>query len=426
MKRVLPILAFLVLSVMVNGAQTPKDFAEAWDKNHVSHMLPSNVRHSDLLTYLEKLKTLGLKVEQAGRSYGGRGVFQAEWGRGKFKVLLWSQMHGDEPTATSALVDLLAFLQTNQNVGWVKKLSEALTLRAVPMLNPDGAELYQRRNLQFIDINRDARRLSTPEGVLLKKLRDEWSPDLAFNLHNQEELITVGETKKQAAISLLAVSGDENGASDAGHQRSRRLCSLMVKALEPFIKGHIARYDDEYNPRAFGDMIAAWGTPVILVETGGLHGADGMFLVKMNFVAYLTALQAVADGSEKSAPTSVYDELPFNSGGGLFHYIFRRATIASGAGAPYLADVAVIAERRRAGDNPSAIVREVGDLSIFAGLEEFDLKDFYLVPAAGPLRPGSQAGFALYKKTKVPDLNKLPEPDAVFRQGNWIKPLKVS
>jgi hypothetical protein len=201
---------------------------------------------------------------------------------------------------------------------------------------------------------------------------------------------------------------------------------LVVKALEPFIKGHIARYDDEYNPRAFGDMIAAWGTPVILVETGGLHGADGMFLVKMNFVAYLTALQAVADGSEKSTPTSVYDELPFNSGGDLFHYIFRRATIAGGAGEPYLADVAVIAERRRAGDNPSAIVREVGDLSIFAGLEEFDLKDFYLVPAAGPLRMGSQADFALYKKTNVPDLNKLPEPDAVFRQGKWVKPLKVS
>ena len=32
-----------------------------------------------------------------------------------------------------------------------------LTIHVVPMLNPDGAERYQRRNVQDIDINRDAR-----------------------------------------------------------------------------------------------------------------------------------------------------------------------------------------------------------------------------------------------------------------------------
>ena len=61
----------------------------------------------------------------------------------------------------------------------------------------------------------------------------------------------------------------------------------MISALNNFIQGHIARYDDEYNPRAFGDRISEWGTPVILIETGALHGKDEMFLVKMNFVAYL-------------------------------------------------------------------------------------------------------------------------------------------
>ena len=41
----------------------------------------------------------------------------------------------------------------------------------VPMLNPDGAEAYKRRNMQDIDINRDAVNLATPEARLLKKLR---------------------------------------------------------------------------------------------------------------------------------------------------------------------------------------------------------------------------------------------------------------
>ncbi len=67
-------------------------------------------------------------------------------------------------------------------------MEQAVTIRAVPMLNPDGAELFQRRNLQFIDINRDALALATPEGKLLKKLRDEWQPDIGFNLHTRTNL----------------------------------------------------------------------------------------------------------------------------------------------------------------------------------------------------------------------------------------------
>ena len=38
----------------------------------------------------------------------------------------------------------------------VKRILSALTLYVVPMLNPDGAERYQRRNAQNIDLNRDA------------------------------------------------------------------------------------------------------------------------------------------------------------------------------------------------------------------------------------------------------------------------------
>ncbi len=422
MKKVLLILTFLFLTMTIN-AQTPKEFAEIWDKQHISNILPSNVRHKDLLNYLEKLKKLGVKIEQVGKSYGGRDIFQAEWGKGKFKIFMWSQMHGDEPTATSTLVDMLKFLQTSK-LAWVKKLSETVTIRAVPMLNPDGAELYQRRNLQFIDINRDARRLETPEGQLLKKLRDDWQPDLGFNLHNQNALTTVGETTKQASISLLAVSGDEEGKSNDGHLRSRRICGVMVKALENFIKGNIGRYDDSYNPRAFGDMISAWGTPVILVETGALHGKDEMYLVKMNFVAYLAALQSIVDGSEKKTPMDIYDKLPFNSDGDLFNFIFRKATIISENGEPYIADVGIITERRRANDDASLMIREIGDLSIFTGLEEFDVKDFYLIPKKDFIRIGSQADFSLYKKSNVKDLKKLPEPDAIFSQGKWIKALK--
>ncbi len=429
MKFTLCFCALLFFSMIVQTqAQTAKDFADIWDKRHVSRIAPSQVRHRDLQKYLDELKKTGLKVETVGASYGGRDICQAEWGTGATRVFLWSQMHGDEPTATSALIDMLAFLQTNGEKSWVKELKTALTIRVVPMLNPDGAELFQRRNLQFIDINRDARALSTPEGRLLKKLRDEWQPDIGFNLHNQNALTTVGKINKQATISLLAVSGDAQGKSNEKHLRSKRICAVIISALETFIKGNIGRYDDAYNPRAFGDMISAWGTPVILIETGALHNKDEMFLVKLNFVAYLAALKSLVGKSEQKADAKIYDALPFNDTGNLFNFIFRRANVVNLAESSeiFSADVAVNAERRRAGETAPTFVQDIGDLQIYSGLDEYDARDFYLIAENEPLKIGSSGEFLFYKKTRkidwaAKDLEKAFPPDAVFRGGKWEK-----
>lgn len=427
------LITILFLMNTIISAQSPKEFAEIWDKQHISNIMPSNVRHKDLQNYLEKLKTLGLKVEEVGRSYADREIYQVEWGTGKLKVFMWSQMHGDEPTATSTLMDMLSFLQNNRKkLKWVETLEKSITLRVVPMLNPDGAELFQRRNLQSIDINRDARELNTPEGRLLKKLRDEWQPDIGFNLHNQNPLTTVGNTPNQAAISLLAVSGNLEGKTSEGHERNKRLCTLMINALNQFIKGHIGRYDDEYNPRAFGDRISEWGTPVILVETGALHGKDEMFLVKLNFIAYLTALQALVDGSEKNADPKVYETLPFN-GEGLYSAIFRNANIINPSQSiePFVSDIAVNAERRRSNEESPMFVREVGDLSVFKGLDNYDVKDYYLVAKSNLVRIGTPVHFFFYRKNKVKDIDwkaadletKFP-PDAIYKDGKWLKSLR--
>jgi len=426
------LLIFVLLFFINTNAQTAKDFAADWDKQHFSKILPSNLRHADLKKQLDELKKLGLKIEEAGRSYDDREIYQIEWGKGATRVFMWSQMHGDEPTATPALLDMLAYLQKNRQKTWVKELENKLTIRAVPMLNPDGAELFQRRNLQAIDINRDAAALETPEGRLLKKLRDEWSPDIGFNLHNQNSLTTVGKTPKQATISFLAVLGNAEGKTNDGHERNKRICAVMISALENFIKGHIGRYDDSYNPRAFGDMISAWGTPVILIETGALHNKNEMFLVKLNFVAYHSALKSLVDKSESKADAKIYDNLPFNDSGVLFNYIFRNANIINFAEnvEPFTADVSINVERRRANEAAPTYIREIGDLSIFSGLDEYDVKDFYLIPKNGLLRVGTNGEFLFYKKTReidwtTKDLEKAFPPDAIFSNGKWTKGEKL-
>lgn len=425
------ILVSLLFSTMITHAQTAEEFAEVWDKQHVSDILPSNVRHKDLQKYLENLKKLGVKIDEVGRSFQNREIYQIEWGKGKTKVFMWSQMHGDEPTATSGLIDLFTFLQANRDkIAWVKKLEETLTIRAIPMLNPDGAELYQRRNLQGIDINRDARNLQTPEGKLLKKLRDEWKPEIGFNLHNQNPLTSVGNTPKQATISLLAVSGNPKGETYAGHERNKRICSLMIQSLNKFIPEHIGRYEDDYMATAFGDRISEWGTPVILIETGALHGKDEMFLIKLNFIANLTALQSLVDGSEAKADAKIYENTPFNSSGKIYNFIFRKANIINFVEneKPYIGDVAVNLERRRAEISAPTFVQDIGDLAAVKGLEEFDASNYFLVHKKGNLKTGASGEFLFYKSArkidwKAKDFEKTNEPDATFANGKWLKPL---
>jgi len=342
-------------------------------------------------------------------------------------------MHGDEPTATSALVDMFAFLQKSKTSDWVKKLGETVTIRAVPMLNPDGAELFQRRNLQGIDINRDAIDLRTPEARLLKQLRDEWMPAIGFNLHNQGSLTTVGGMPSQATISLLVVYGDAEKTTSPGHERNTRLASAMASALQKFIPGHIARYSDEFTATAFGDNFSAWGTPTILIETGALHGKDEMYLVKLNFIAYLTAFHAIASGSEAAQPTQPYHALANNSSGLLSNFVFRRANLVSQdpifdppISVITMADISGVIERRRASFTAPVMIRAVGPGLRVYGLEEYDASGFNVVQRFGRTQPGELAELFFYKRSRVidwlsTDLERQAPPDAIFSLGKWTK-----
>ena len=427
--RITLFVSLLLLTVSMNiSAQSAKDLAEIWEKHHVTHIMPSDVRHKDLVTYLDGLKKLGLKVEEVGRSNANREIYQIEFGRGPLKIFMWSQMHGDEPTATSALIDMFTYLQKHRDKNWVKRIEENLTIRAVPMVNPDGAELYQRRNLQDIDINRDAVNLQTPEARMLKKLRDDWQPAVGFNLHNQNALTTVGSTRKQAAISLLVVYGDAARTPSEGLQRNERVAGAIVRALSQFIPDNIAEYDDEYTASAFGDNFTAWGTAVFLIETGALYGKDEMYLVKLNFVAFLTALTSIADGSEKTSSPDDYLKLKDNSSGSVYNFIFRGANVmnGSGPGKTTSTDIGVNLQRRRASFAQTTVIRDIGDLKNISGLEEYAAENFNVVQKFGNLKSGELGELFFYKKDRQIDwtsknLETDFPPDAVFSGGKWIK-----
>jgi hypothetical protein len=368
-------------------APAPEALSAAWTAARVSPPSGSYAPEA-LAADLESLvsRSGGLvRIAERGASAEGRPILVLTAGTGPEKALLWSQMHGDEPTATCALVDLLSHLVATRSEPATQELLSRLTLLVLPMLNPDGAVRNDRRNAQGIDINRDAVELQTPEGRFLKAVRDLYAPAAGFNLHNQGALVMAGPTGPQSALAVLAVPGAEREPDGPAAARKKGLGAVMALAAEPLGPGRVARYDMSYTERAFGDSMSRWGTPTVLLETGGWNGPDeAERLVRLNFVVLLSALHALARGEEAVAAPA-YEALPFNVRGRLVDLILRDATVHGGRELPpFHADVAFVRPRAFAGEGPrlaTAIVTGVGDLNHLHGLAEVDASGLVVAPA---------------------------------------------
>jgi hypothetical protein len=383
------------------GPPPPETLAKLWDAEHVSPALPPLMRHADVEARLKAVQAASPRLftlEEIGRSVEGRSLNHVRFGRGPFHVLLWSQMHGDEPSATAALLDVFDYVRRHEDAPEVRTLLDALTVHVVPMLNPDGAERFQRRNAQGIDINRDALLQQSPEGRALTALRDRLAPRLGFNLHNQNWRTSVGKTLKPATISLLAVAYDEARSDNEGRVLAKRTCAVIRDALEPFAPGQVGRYDDEFEVRAFGDNFTKWGTSIVLIETGP-YQADppDPSLVRLNFVAIVTALEALASGSVSAADPARYESLPINDSA-IFYELIRNASIVTGTGvAPFRGDVGLVAGRAVEETGGQREIRQtlriddLGDLRVYSALETIDAEGLTVAPLYDPsLKAGDE------------------------------------
>jgi hypothetical protein len=239
-----------------------------------------------------------VRLEETGTSLEGRPIRLVRFGTGDRRVLIWSQMHGDEPTGTLALMDVLRFLGGRSGTdAWVEAMLEQLSVVVLPMLNPDGAEHYRRETAAQIDLNRDALVLATPEARILKTLHQQFEPEIAIHLHDQE-LCSVGQAPTPVALALLAPAMDEKNSLTSTRLRAMSLAALLVGALGELTEDRIATYDDSFEPRAFGDNMQAWGTSTLLIESGHWPGDPERAMVRrLTFAALLTALRAIGDGS---------------------------------------------------------------------------------------------------------------------------------
>lgn len=283
-------------------------------------------KHADLLKIVHNLPST-FEVTVAGYSQEGRSLQLIKWGYGEVKIFLWSQMHGDEATGTMALMDLCGYLSEELDKEELTFLAQRCTFYLLPMVNPDGAERFTRRNALQIDINRDFLKAVSPETKLLKQLRDELQPDFGFNLHDQNTLWSVNKTGNPATLSFLAPAYDEQLSVNSVRERAMQVIAAIFEELNTYLPRKIGLFDDEYEPRAFGDNFQLAGTSTILIEAGGLQGdPEKQQIRKYYFLSILKGLHSIASGSFKIQDIDTYRRIPKNTKK-IFHLLIHNVML---------------------------------------------------------------------------------------------------
>ncbi len=352
-----------------NSAKTEQALKDL--KRKVANINQAHICHADILPIIERFETInGVISKLVGHSFEQRSIHLLTLGHGDTVIFAWTQMHGNEATATAAVFDWILALLSNQYEevsGW----EEQFTIHILPMLNPDGAERCIRQNAQAIDINRDARALQSPEGRLLMRLVDELSPDIGLNLHDQSPYYQCGTSKNPATIAFLAPAFDYAKTIDESRRLAMQIIAYMNTHLQTLIPGCVARYDDTYGARCFGDNIASKQVSTILIESGAaVDDPDRLVARKMNLESLQKVLQFLMNKDSLALHQEVEDYflIPENKAEALSSLVIRGLNFFTKHNS-YSAGISI---KQSARYSDYFFIDYIGDLGIQAGLKELD------------------------------------------------------
>ncbi|MFC4220254.1 M14 family zinc carboxypeptidase [Flagellimonas marina] len=412
-KRLLPIvIGLLTFSVNAQDEITSKLY-ETYEKYKEPSLSERRIKHTDIQPLIQQFNANPkFAVQKVGESIQGRDLHLISIGAGDVNVFLWSQMHGDEPTATMAIFDILNFLDSPDFMKEKNEILSHVKLHFMPMVNPDGAEVYQRRNALGIDINRDALRLQSPEGRILKRVRDSLDADFGFNLHDQSTYYNAELTDKPATISYLATAFNYEKDINEVRSNAMKVIVYMNRIIQNYAPGQVGRYSDDFEPRAFGDNIAKWGTSLILIESGGYaNDTEKQEIRKLNYVSILSALHTIANGSYKNIPIDDYEKIPHNDRK-LFDLKIENVTYQL-LGNDYILDLGIYRNEVDLKGHKDfyykSTIGDQGDLSTFYGYETFDASGYTIVPPKIAIKGNGQTNKNLleqgiaYVKTQLPN-----------------------
>ena len=286
------------------------DFEKLFLENKEESLSGRYITLENILPILHALnQNDNLKV--IGNSVEGKDIHAYIIGTGNTKMLLWSQMHGNESTTTKALFDLLKLLNSKNELA--EKLLNRFTFYCIPMLNPDGAKNYTRVNANEVDLNRDFQTLSQPESQLLRRIYSEIEPDYCYNLHDQRTIFAAGDTNNPATVSFLAPSYNENRDINEVREKAMSVIVSMNEVLQRYIPGQVGRFDDGFNLNCVGDTFKYLGTPTILFEAGHFQGDyDREITRKYIFIALISGINHIYENDIVCNKTDDYFNIPQN------------------------------------------------------------------------------------------------------------------
>ena len=301
-----------------------------------------------------------------GESVEGVPINLYQVGCGAKKILIWSQMHGNEPTTTKALFDVLKIMKKNEKF-------ENLAIFFIPILNPDGAKAYTRVNANNVDLNRDAFIFSQPENQCLRKAYNLTNPDFCFNLHDQRTIFSAGKINNPATVSFLAPSFNEERDVNEVRKKSMEIISVMNTMLQKYIPNQVGRFDDAFNINCTGDFYTSSGTPTILFESGFYpNDYDREETRKYVALSIMEALIHINSTKITGNNYKSYFEIPENDK--LFFDILLRDDFYENDN-----DIGILYEEKLENDiicfNP--YIGKIGNLSNYYGHIEYKLSEIF-------------------------------------------------
>lgn len=312
--------------------------------------------------------------EQIGTSFLGNPIYKLSFGSGEKRLLIWSQMHGNESSGTRAMFDVINFFEQKSELA--QAILSNLTIDFIPMLNPDGANVNTRRNAVGIDINRDFLAKESSEIHVLLNQIEKGNYQTLFNLHDQRTIFNVGQTAKPATLSFLAPSYNVEEDVNEVREKTMGIIQAMNTELQKIIPGQVGRYTSEFYPMSTGDNFTKMGYPCVLFEAG--HFPDDYQrneTRKYNALAIITGLNALL--AKENLPFDTYTSIPQN-GQKYLDIILRQVQIKNEEKSSVV-DLGIYFEdyynEEKNSVEQHAKITEIGDLRKFIGHLEIDAEN---------------------------------------------------
>ena len=151
-------------------------------------------QHGPMMDYLQELssKNKEISIEIIGKSVQGREIpvlfitGSSRFGSQRAEkpiVMVFCQQHGNEPSGKEA-----ALIVARDLVKEKSYILKNIDLILIPMVNPDGGEVLQRRNANNMDLNRNHVLLSEPEVQALHKVYKKWMPEVTLDIHEYNSI----------------------------------------------------------------------------------------------------------------------------------------------------------------------------------------------------------------------------------------------